>query len=94
MTEPKKRGRGRPRGSGAGVKMGHHHRGKIQIALLINRLHDIGLGKVEGSQVSVNAAIALLRKALPDLQAHQIGGDAENPITVRTIVTGVRRAGE
>jgi hypothetical protein len=35
-------------------------------------LHNIGLGKVEGSQVSVSAAIALLRKALPDLQASQI----------------------
>jgi hypothetical protein len=28
-------------------------------------------------------------KALPDLQAFQISGDAENPITVQTIITDV-----
>jgi hypothetical protein len=70
--------------------MGHEHRSKIQIPLLINRLHEIGLGKVEGTQVSVNAALGLLRKALPDLQASQISGDAENPITVQTIISPYR----
>jgi hypothetical protein len=74
--------------------MGHEHRGRIKIPLLINRLYEIGLGRVEGTQVSVNAAIALLRKVLSGLQASQISGDADNPVTVRTIITGVRRAGE
>jgi hypothetical protein len=72
----------------------HEHRHKIKIGNLINRLQEIGLGHVEGSQVSVNAALGLLRKALPDLQATQHSGEADNPVTVRTIITGVRRDGE
>jgi hypothetical protein len=74
--------------------MSHQHRDKIKTGNLINRLQKVGLGEVEGSQVSVNAAIALLRKVLPDLQATQHSGDTANPVTLRIIVTGVKRAGE
>jgi hypothetical protein len=81
------------RGRSPGFRMGHEHRHKIQVGNLINRLQKVALGKVEGSQVGVNAAIALLRKVLPDLQATQHSGGDE-PITVRTIVTGVKRDGE
>jgi hypothetical protein len=67
--------------------MSHEHRSKIASAQIINRLQEIALGKVDGSQVSVNAAIALLRKVLPDLQATQHSGDSEHPVTLK-------RAGE
>ena len=73
--------------------MSHQHRDKIKTDNLINRMQKVALGEVDGSQVSVNAAIALLRKVLPDLQATQ-SGDSEHPVTLRTIVTGVKRAGE
>ena len=53
--------------------MGHEHRSKFKIPSLINMLHEIGLGKVEGTQVSVHAALGLLRKAL--LSASTIAGD-------------------
>jgi hypothetical protein len=85
-----KRGRGRL----PGFRMSHEHRDKIKTANIINRMQKVALGEVEGSQVSVNAAIALLRKVLPDLQATQHSGDADQPVTLRTIITGVRRSGE
>jgi hypothetical protein len=82
------------RGRAPGFRMGSEHRHKIKIGNLINRLQKVALGEVDGSQVSVNAAIALLRKVLPDLQATQHSGDAEHPVTLRTIITGVKRHGE
>jgi hypothetical protein len=45
-------------------------------------------------QTQVTAAIALLRKVMPDLSSTTVTGDASNPIVHKVIVTGVRRAGD
>jgi hypothetical protein len=42
--------------------MSHEHRSKIASAQIINRLQEIALGKVDGSQVSVNARLPWHRK--------------------------------
>jgi hypothetical protein len=66
-----------------------HYRSKIKTGMLINRLHQVGSGKVEASPGSIQACIALLRKVLPDLQSTEIKGTGA---TTTIIVTGVVRA--
>jgi hypothetical protein len=64
-------------------------RQKIQASQLINRLHDNAFGKVELSPTQVQSIRILLGKCLPDLQAVQHSGDADNPVVTelrRTIV--------
>lgn len=68
-------------------------RTKIQTSQLLNRLTDHALGKVELSSTQVRAIEVLLKKSIPDLQAIQLSGDADNPIAT-TIITGVPRAGD
>jgi hypothetical protein len=61
-------------------------RSRIKVGMLMHRLTECVEGKVELSAVQVQAAQILLRKALPDLTATQISGDAENPLrTEQTI---------
>lgn len=57
-------------------------RDRIQTLRLVNRLekHVLEGEKMEKSQVS--AAVALLRKTLPDLAVHTLQGNAEQPISV------------
>lgn len=57
-------------------------RDRIQTLRLVNRLEDHVLKgeKMEKSQVS--AAVALLRKTLPDLAVHTLEGNPDNPITL------------
>ena len=61
-------------------------REKIKTSQLINRLNSFVLGEVDGktgkpiemSSTQVSAAIALLRKVLPDLQATQLTGEVQH----------------
>ena len=55
-------------------------RKKIQTSMIINRLESFVKSEVEMSPAQVTAALGLLKKALPDLQAVQISGDEENPV--------------
>ena len=57
---------------------------KIKTSQLVNRLQAFALGEpgVEMSRSQVAAAIALLKKTLPDLQAIEVSGDANNPLRV------------
>ncbi|NCD17850.1 MAG: hypothetical protein EOL91_11190 [Actinobacteria bacterium] len=57
-------------------------RQKIQTSMLINRLSDFVKGDVEMSAPQVTAALGLLKKSLPDLQAVQLSGDEDNPVAV------------
>ncbi len=59
-------------------------RKKIQTSMLINRLTDFVNSKVELNSAQVAAALGLLKKSLPDLQAVQHSGDKENPIEINT----------
>jgi len=51
--------------------------------MLMNRLRDHVVGKVELSQTQVRAAEILLRKALPDLAAIEHSGDVQTSYVVR-----------
>ncbi len=57
--------RGRP----AGFRMSDEHRVKIQNSNVLNALIEHAVGKREMSSTQVTAAIALLKKVLPDLQS-------------------------
>lgn len=46
-------------------------RAKIQTSMLINRLSDFVNGKIELTPAQVTAALGLLRKTAPDLQASE-----------------------
>lgn len=56
------------------------HRESIRVSMLINRLTDHILGKVDLSQTQIRAIEVLLKKAMPDLKAVEVSGDAENPL--------------
>lgn len=45
------------------------HRERIQTSMLINRLQDHVVGKVELTSTQVTAALGLLKKAVPDLSS-------------------------
>ena len=62
------------------------HRSKIANSQILNRLIDHHLGKLELSKTQVDVGLALLKKVMPDLQAIQHSGDADNPIETITRV--------
>lgn len=57
-------------------------RQKIKASQLINRLQDHIFSEVDMTKTQVSAALGLLKKVVPDLQAMQVSGDADNPLTV------------
>ena len=57
-------------------------RQKIRTSQLINRLQNHVDGEVEMVPSQVTAALGLLKKSLPDLQATIISGDPENPLEI------------
>lgn len=63
------------------------HRLKIQTSQLINRLTNFINGEVELTAPQVTAALGLLKKALPDLQAVELTGDEDNPVETRQKIT-------
>ena len=64
-----------------GVRLNPQHdertRAKIQTSQIVNRLEKFVDGKVEMSAAQVTAALGLLRKTLPDLQATEHSGKVE-----------------
>jgi len=74
---------GRPVGSGAGVKLSQSHRDKIANSNILSYLISHAEGSREMSPTQVTAAIALLKKCLPDLQAVQHTGDEGGPVKIQ-----------
>ena len=72
--------RKRSRGREPGFRMSEEHRTKIQNSRILRVLIDHIEGREEVSQARVTAALGLLKKVLPDLQAVTIGGDPANPL--------------
>lgn len=70
-------------------RISDEHRKKIQASMLINRLTDFVKGEVKMEPAQVTAALGLLKKALPDLQAITLSGDEENPITYTEVTSKV-----
>lgn len=58
-------------------------RKKIQTSQLINRLHSNAMGEIEMTPAQVQSAKILLDKSLPNLSNVTVGGDAENPLSVK-----------
>lgn len=76
--------RGRPPGSGKGVLLTDAHRDKIKNSNILNYLLRHIEGKRDMSPTQVQAALALLKKSLPDLSSVEHTGNAENPMTLVT----------
>lgn len=64
------------------IKHDDETRARIQAAMIVNRLMDNIMGKVDLSPAQVSAAKTLLNKVLPDLSAVQHSGDPESPLEV------------
>jgi len=64
-------------------------RTKIKVSQLINVLHDHAFGVIEDIKPTRMKAIEiLLKKALPDLSATEVSGDADAPIGIK-VITGI-----
>jgi hypothetical protein len=71
------------RGRQPGFRMSDEHRTKIANSQILNRLIGHAEGSVEMTTTQVNAALGLLKKVLPDLQATTIAGDEDGgPVKV------------
>jgi hypothetical protein len=70
----------RRRGREPGFRMSEEHRTKIQNSRILRVLIDHIEGREEVSQARVTAALGLLKKVLPDLQAVTVGGDPAHPL--------------
>lgn len=75
------------------IRHDENTRAKIQASQIVNRLQAHIRGEVDMPNSAVNAALGLLRKTLPDLAQVTLEG-GEEPVTLRTIITGVVRARE
>jgi len=75
-------------------KMSDEHRLKIANSNILNCLIKHAIGEDSEKPMTatqVSAGLALLKKILPDLSAIEISGDADNPVKMTMIVTGVPR---
>ena len=74
----------RPRGRPKGVTLTEEHRDKIRKSNILSRLikHAEGDEKVEMTATQVQAALALMKKVLPDLSSVEHTGDQQNPLSV------------
>lgn len=62
-------------------------RARIQTAMLINRLQKFATGAdgIVMTDAQVRAALGLLKKSLPDLQAVQLSGPGGGPVMIQRI---------
>lgn len=82
-----------PRGHPETVRLGHRHRDRIQVSMIINRLtnfvnHDpltAWPAGVNMTRTQVHTALALLRKVLPDLASVEVSGNPEKPLMVQVV---------
>lgn len=64
------------------LRLDERWREKIRTSMLINRLERHVEGKVELSPSQVTAALGLLKKTAPDLQATELTGEGGGPLKV------------
>lgn len=60
-------------------------RDKIRTTQLINRLQDHALGGCEMTKTQVSAAVALIRKTVPDLSVQQLTGEDGGPVQIQQV---------
>ena len=84
--------RGRPPGSGKHVQLTDAHRDKIKNSNILSYLLRHIEGKRDMSPTQVQAALALLKKTLPDLSSVEHKGSDTDPVniahTIRLIAGG------
>lgn len=68
------------RGRSPGFSMSNEHRAKIQQSNVLNALIEHAEGRRKMTATQVTAGLGLLKKALPDLSATTITGDADKPL--------------
>lgn len=66
-------------------------RGKIKAGQILDRLCKYVYGEIEMKATQVRAAEILLRKCLPDLQAIQVTGHDDGPLTVEIVRFGEKK---
>jgi hypothetical protein len=71
------------RGRKPGFVMPEEHRTKIANSKILNRLIDHVMGEVEMTSTQVTAAIALMRKVMPDLSSTDINADVVHHMVAR-----------
>jgi len=70
-------------GRAPGFRMSEEHRVKIKNSNILNALIEHAEGKREMSSTQVTAAMGLLKKVMPDLQAVQHTGDDGGPVKIQ-----------
>lgn len=83
---------GRPRGSG-GISLTVEHRTKIQKSQILNRLISHAEGKVEMTSTQVQAALGLLKKALPDLTSVELEAKVDASDTLKEFLARAAASG-
>jgi hypothetical protein len=77
------------------IAVDENTRAKIQTGLLINRLTDHALGKLELTSTQIKAIEILIRKTLPDLSAVEMDAMVEAEVAIRSVnVSGVAARSE
>jgi hypothetical protein len=76
------RARRKMRGGSIDMEWEEKTRRKIQTSMIANRLIDYVNGKIKLEPAQVTAAVALMRKCLPDLTASEIKGDVVHKFAV------------
>jgi len=69
--------------------LSHEHRLKIQTSQLINRLTEFVNSKIELTPAQVTAALGLLKKSLPDLQAVELSTDPQKPLEFTDVTSRI-----
>jgi hypothetical protein len=62
-------------------ELAEHHRSKIKISQIVNRLQDHVFGKCKMSSTQIMAANVLLKKVMPDLKAVEVSGNVDLQVT-------------
>lgn len=71
------------KGRTAGFQMGAEHRTKIGNSKILKHLIEHATGERDMSSTQVTAAIALLRKVMPDLSNVEMGGEVKHSYVAR-----------
>jgi len=73
-----------------GSKPPQNHCDQIETDLLLTRLHDIAMGKVESNATQIAAIKALLAKVIPDIRSGDQDGSDKDGLPERIEISYVR----
>lgn len=82
------------RGRKPGFKMPEEHRTKIANSKILNRLINHAEGKEDMKPTEIQAALGLLDRVMPKLQATTLSGDEDRPVVIESVTRRIVRAGD